>query len=84
MHLLNYLKTVIFITLPLVTSIAINLEKRAPAVTLTLSSVEGSVVKAILENTGDEDLKLLRSGSFLDSAPVEKATVSKDGGSPSP
>ena len=79
MHLFNHLKVVSLIALPLVASVAIDLEKRAPAVSVTLSSVGGSVVKAVIKNNAEKDLTLLKSGSFLDSAPVEKATVSKNG-----
>lgn len=79
MNLFNHLKLVSLIALPLVASVAINLEKRAPAVSVSLSSVEGSVVKAVIQNTADEDLTLLKAGSFLDSAPVEKAIVFQNG-----
>ncbi|KAL9033199.1 MAG: hypothetical protein Q9180_006074 [Flavoplaca navasiana] len=65
--------------LPLVSSFAVDLEKRASDVVVTLSSVGGSVVKASIKNNGKETLKFLKSGTFLDSAPVDKATVFKDG-----
>lgn len=65
--------------LPLVSSFAIDLEKRASDVVVTLSSAGGSVVKASIKNNAKETLKFLKSGTFLDSAPVDKATVFKDG-----
>ena len=34
-----------------------------------------SKVKAVLTNNGDKDLRLLKTGTFLDQAPVEKAKV---------
>ena len=65
--------------LPLVSSFAVDLEKRASDVVVTLSSEGGSVVKASVKNNGKETLKFLKSGTFLDSAPVDKATVFKNG-----
>lgn len=65
--------------LPLVSSFAVDLQKRASDVVVTLSSAGGSVVKASIKNNGKETLKFLKSGTFLDSAPVDKATVFKDG-----
>lgn len=38
-----------------------------------------SKVKAILTNNGDADLRLLKTGTFLDQAPVEKAKVYSGG-----
>ncbi|KAL8995916.1 MAG: hypothetical protein Q9169_004452 [Polycauliona sp. 2 TL-2023] len=65
--------------LPLVSSVAVDLEKRASDVVVTLSSAGGSVVKASITNNAKETLKFLKSGTFLDSAPVDKATVFKAG-----
>lgn len=64
--------------LPFVSSAVIDLEKRAD-VAVTLSSAGGSVVKASIKNNAGETFKFLKSGTFLDTAPVEKATVFKDG-----
>ncbi|CAL8584866.1 hypothetical protein XPA_010449 [Xanthoria parietina] len=65
--------------LPLVSSFAVDLEKRASDVVVTLSSAGGSVVKASIKNNADTTLKFLKSGTFLDSAPVDRATVFKNG-----
>ncbi|KAK6225844.1 deuterolysin metalloprotease [Colletotrichum tabaci] len=40
-----------------------------------LEAVGNSGVKAVLTNTGDSDIKLFKTGTFLDSAPVEKVEV---------
>lgn len=69
--------------IPLVTSLAIDLDKRDADISVTLSSVENAVVKAVVKNNAAEEVSLLKAGSFLDAAPVDKATVFKDGGSPS-
>lgn len=45
---------------------------------LALDLVGNSKVKAILSNTGTSDLKLLKTGTLLDSAPVEKVKVFND------
>ncbi|KAL8969565.1 MAG: hypothetical protein Q9197_004262, partial [Variospora fuerteventurae] len=65
--------------LPLVSSVAVDLEKRADDITVTLSSAGGSRVKASVKNNAAAPLKFLKSGTFLDTAPVDKATVFKDG-----
>ncbi|KAL8848222.1 MAG: hypothetical protein Q9221_006740 [Calogaya cf. arnoldii] len=65
--------------LPLVSSFAVDLDKRASDVVVTLSSAGGSVVKASIKNNAKETIKFLKSGTFLDSAPVDRATVFKNG-----
>ncbi|KAG8525687.1 uncharacterized protein KY384_000447 [Bacidia gigantensis] len=79
MHIFRQLGLLALSAIPLVSSVAIDLEKRAPAISVTLSSVSNTVVKAVVKNTASESVSLLKSGSILDSAPVEKATVLKDG-----
>ncbi|KAL8784756.1 MAG: hypothetical protein Q9213_003787 [Squamulea squamosa] len=79
MHLSKAIVASFFAILPLVSSFAVDLEKRASEVVVTLSSAGGSVVKALIKNNAKESFKFLKSGTFLDSAPVEKATVFKDG-----
>ncbi|TID18442.1 neutral protease [Venturia nashicola] len=64
----------------LVSSKAIKLEKRAPALDVKLSPQGNSVVKAVMTNTGASDINLLNKGTFLDKAAVEKVTVSSDAG----
>ncbi|KAL8924509.1 MAG: hypothetical protein Q9208_003984 [Pyrenodesmia sp. 3 TL-2023] len=65
--------------LPLVSSVAVDLEKRASDVEVTLSSAGGSLVKATVKNNAAQTFKFLKAGTFLDPAPVEKATVFKGG-----
>ncbi|KAI9756655.1 MAG: hypothetical protein M4579_003744 [Chaenotheca gracillima] len=65
--------------LPLVSSAAVSLEPRADVVEVSLSPAENAAVKVSLKNTGATDLHLLKYGTFLDSAPVQKAVVYKDG-----
>ena len=79
MHLVKAISACLAITLPLVSSFAVDLEKRASDVAVTLSSAGGSVVKATIKNNAAETLKFLKAGTFLDTAPVDKATVFKDG-----
>ncbi|QDS76192.1 hypothetical protein FKW77_008203 [Venturia effusa] len=62
----------------LVSSKAIRLNKRAPALDVKLSSQGNTVVKAIVTNTGASDVNLLNKGTFLDKAAVEKVTVYSD------
>lgn len=79
MHLPRGLTAGLVALLPLVSSFAVDLEKRASDVVVTLSSAGGSVVKASIKNNADTTLKFLKSGTFLDSAPVDRATVFKNG-----
>ena len=78
MHMLSSLLMSALAAVPLVSSFAIDLDKRDASVSVTLSSVEGTTVKAVIKNDASEQLSLLKAGSFLDSAPVYKATVFKD------
>lgn len=79
MHFLQSLVLAGLAAVPLVASVAVDLEKRASEISVTLSSVEHAVVKAVVKSTAAEELTLLKAGSFLDAAPVYKATVFKDG-----
>ncbi|KAL8938349.1 MAG: hypothetical protein Q9211_003249 [Gyalolechia sp. 1 TL-2023] len=78
MHLVRTCIAGVAALIPFVSSAAIDLEKRAD-VAVTLSSAGGSVVKASIKNNAGETFKFLKSGTFLDTAPVEKAFVFKDG-----
>lgn len=78
MHLLQTCVAGLIALLPFVSPAVIDLEKRAD-VAVTLSSAGGSVVKASIKNNAGSTFKFLKSGTFLDTAPVEKATVFKDG-----
>ena len=59
----------------LASSTAINLAKRDSPLELSLTMIGNTKVKATLSNTGSTDLKVLKKGTFLDSAPVEKVKV---------
>lgn len=79
MHFVQPVLLGLFCSIPLVSSVAVDLEKRVSDVAVTLSSAGGTVIKASVKNNGAEALKFLKSGTFLDTAPVDKATVFKDG-----
>lgn len=51
------------------------IEKRDSPLSVTLYAGENGVVEATVTNSGAEDLKLLKYGSLLDSAPVQKLNV---------
>lgn len=54
--------------------------KRAPSpLDVKLEMVGNSGVKATFTNTGSKSLKVFRTGTILDFAPVEKAHVFKNG-----
>lgn len=57
---------------------AINLRGESPLV-VEIEQVGNSEVKASITNTGNAGLRLLKAGSILDSAPVEKARVAQGG-----
>lgn len=54
---------------------AASMGKRAAPLNVQLEQVGNSGVKATITNTGAEDLKVLKVGTILDSAPVEKVQV---------
>ncbi|KAI1434759.1 neutral protease 2-like protein [Xylaria sp. CBS 124048] len=66
-----------FGTIALLTSLAgaASLGKRDSPLDVHIEQVGNSGVKATITNSGSEDLKLLKTGSILDSAPVEKVRV---------
>ena len=63
----------------MVSSFAVDLEKRTSDIVVTLSSAGGTTIKASIKNHAAETFKFLKAGTFLDAAPVDKATVFKDG-----
>ncbi|KAI1429812.1 neutral protease 2-like protein [Xylaria sp. FL1777] len=54
---------------------AASMGKRAAPLDVQIEQVGNSGLKATITNTGAEDLKVLKTGSILDSAPVEKVQV---------
>ncbi|KAJ3565827.1 hypothetical protein NPX13_g7353 [Xylaria arbuscula] len=54
---------------------AASMGKRAEPLNVQIEQVGNSKVKATITNTGADALKLLKVGSILDSAPVEKVKV---------
>lgn len=79
MHLFRNCTAALIALLPFVSSVAVDLQKRASDVSVTLSSAGGTVVKATVKNNAAQTFKFLKAGTFLDPAPVEKATVFKGG-----
>lgn len=53
----------------------VNIQKRASPINVKLEAIGNSAVKASLTNTGSEPLKLVKTGSVLDSIAVEKAEI---------
>lgn len=54
---------------------AASMRKSAEPLNVQIEQIGNSVVKATITNTGADALKLLKVGSILDSAPVEKVKV---------
>jgi hypothetical protein len=59
----------------LANAVSLDFAKRDSALDVKLELTGNTAVKAVITNTGSEDLKVLKTGSFLDSAAVEKAEV---------
>jgi deuterolysin len=59
----------------LANAVSLDFNKRDAAVDVKLELTGNTAVKALITNTGSEDLKVLKTGSFLDSAAVEKVEV---------
>lgn len=69
----------------LASSTAIDVNKRASALEVTLEAVGNSKVKASVTNTASQGYNLFYKGSFLDSsAPVDKFVVSSSCEYPKP
>lgn len=65
----------------LASAVSVDKAKRdASPLDVKLEVVGNSGVKAVLTNTGESALKLFKTGSILDSAPVEKVEVFTSGG----
>lgn len=53
--------------------------EEASALDITLSHVSDTRIKAVVKNTGSEDVTFVHLNFFRDSAPVKKVEVLKDG-----
>ncbi|KAH8682613.1 neutral protease [Xylariales sp. PMI_506] len=51
--------------------------RQADPLSVELEMVGNTMVKATITNIGNEDLKIFKTGTFLDSAPVEKVQVTQ-------
>lgn len=67
------------VAVPVLASPIVAFNKRSTGLSVELSTVSGTEVKAVLTNTGGESLTLLNFGSFMDANPVQKVAVYKDG-----
>ena len=56
----------------------------ASALDVTLSQVKDTRIKAVVKNTGSEDVTFLHLNFFRDSAPVKKVAVYQNGPVPVP
>ncbi|KAI3323953.1 neutral protease [Xylariaceae sp. AK1471] len=56
---------------------SISISKPSSPLDVTIKMVGNSGVKASITNTGSEDLKVFKTGSFLDKTPTEKVKVSQ-------
>lgn len=70
------MKFLSFVTMASIALAAPSMEKRAPTpLKVELELLGNSEVKATVTNTGKKNLKVLKAGTLLDDAPVEKAQV---------
>jgi deuterolysin len=60
-------------------AVAVNPIKEKSPLVVKIDRVGNSEVKATVTNTGDVALRVLRTGSILDSSPIEKVKVSQGG-----
>ncbi|CAI6020384.1 hypothetical protein V2G26_001867 [Clonostachys chloroleuca] len=64
--------------LGLASAAAVDLTKRASPLDVKVEQLGNTGFKASITNTGDSALRVLKTGSILDSAPVEKARISQN------
>jgi deuterolysin len=63
----------------LASAVSVALDKRDSPLDVSLELTGNTEVKATIKNTGSEDLKLFKTGTFLDDSHVEKVEVFKAG-----
>lgn len=63
----------------LANALAVDLSKRDSPINVELEMVSNSEVKAKITNTGSEALNVFKTGSILDSRPIEKTAVTVGG-----
>jgi hypothetical protein len=63
----------------LASAVAATLDKRDSPLDVSLEITGNTAVKATIKNTGSEDLKLFKTGTFLDDSHVEKVEVFQAG-----
>ena len=56
-------------------AVSVDLARRDSPLEVKLEMVGNTVVKASITNNGNTDLKIFKTGSILDSTPVEKVGV---------
>lgn len=55
---------------------AVNVREKSP-LSVNIEQIGNSEVKATITNTGDVALRVVRTGSILDAAPVEKVKITQ-------
>ncbi|KLU90446.1 metallo-endopeptidase [Magnaporthiopsis poae ATCC 64411] len=68
----------------LASGVAVDLAQRPSPLSVAIEVVGNSEIKATVTNSGDSDLKLLKTGSILDSQAVEKTEIMGSGSSKIP
>lgn len=63
----------------LANAVSLDLSKRDATLAVKLEMTGNTAIKASITNTGSEDLKVLKTGSFLDDTAVEKVEVFQGG-----
>lgn len=63
---------------------SVDVAKRSSPLDVKLEKVGNSAVKAVITNTGSEDIQILKTGSIFDELAVEKAEVFSGCKSPQP
>jgi len=66
-------------SLPYLNALAVDISKRDSPINVEIEMVSNSEVKAKITNTGSEALNIFKTGSILDSRPIEKTAVSVGG-----
>lgn len=60
-------------------AVVVDITKRDSPLDVKLEMVGNTAVKAAITNTGDSDLKIFKTGTFLDNSAVEKVEVFQGG-----
>ncbi|KAL2220889.1 neutral protease II [Thermoascus aurantiacus ATCC 26904] len=78
MRLVASLTALVALSVPVFPA-AVNVKRASSYLEITLSQVSNTLIKAVVQNTGSDELSFVHLNFFKDPAPVKKVSVYRDG-----